>query len=326
MQGKRVGLLSIDPARRLASALGLNFDGTPTKIHFDTPLEGSVEASMLDPKLTFDRMVFRYAPSRSIAEKIVHHPLYKAASMHLAGSVEYMALARLQEMVENPSYDLVVLDTPPDSHALDFLSRPDVLSRFREQKVMTWLIKPFLLAARLGLGRIMNMGEKLMGGVAQVTGFKALHTFAEFLVLIQQVIDGFHSSSEKILRTLRDDASGFLLVTAPTPSGLRTGLALGTQLHEIGYRLDGLVLNRTLPQDIAEEIPGTSDSGTPSSRIFLSKLRQRKLNEKHAKEKLLGTLGQIHARELLHVEVEEKDYSIHNPSSVYQFAGSFSSR
>ena len=229
-------------------------------------------------------------------------------------------------MVENPSYDLVVLDTPPDSHALDFLSRPDVLSRFREQKVMTWLIKPFLIAAKLGLGRIMNMGEKLMGGVAQVTGFKALHTFAEFLVLIQQVIDGFHSSSEKILRTLRDDASGFLLVTAPTPSGLRTGLALGTQLHEIGYRLDGLVLNRTLPQDIADEITGTVDAATPSSRIFLSKLRQRKINEKHAKEKLLGTLGQVHARELLHVEVEEKDYSIHNPSSVYQFAGSFSSR
>lgn len=324
MQGKRVGLLSIDPARRLASALGLHFDGTPTKIQFEESIKGSVEASMLDPKVTFDRMVYRYSPSRDIAEKIIHHPLYKAASIHLAGSVEYMALARLQEMVENTNYDLVVLDTPPDSNALDFLSRPDVLSRFREQKVMNWLVKPFLLAAKLGLGRLMNMSEKLMGGVAQVTGFKALHMFAEFLVLIQQVIDGFHTASEKILQTLRDDASSFLLVTAPTPSGLRTGLALGTQLRDIGYRLDALVLNRVLPEDLAAELPENTDASELSSRTFLSMLRQRKMNEKHARDELLTKLGQVHAQELLDIEIEEKDYGIHNPSSVYEFAKSFS--
>ena len=324
MQGKRVGLLSIDPARRLASALGLDFNGKATKIQFEESLKGSVEASMLDPKLTFDRMVNRYAPTPDIARKIIEHPLYKAASIHLAGSVEYMALARLQEMVENTNYDLVVLDTPPDSNALDFLSRPDVLSRFRDQKVMNWLVKPFLLAAKLGLGRLMNMGEKLMGGVAQVTGFKALHTFAEFLVLIQQVIDGFHTASEKILKTLKDNTSSFLLVTAPSPSGLRTGLALGSQLHEIGYRLDALVLNRVLPQDIAHEVPQNLDASEASSRIYLSKLRQRKMNENHAKEELVAKLGKVHAQELLKIEIEEKDYGIHNPSSVYQFAKSFS--
>lgn len=319
--GKRVGLLSIDPAKRLASALGLTFDGSVRKIQFPESMSGTLEASMLDQTAMFERMVHRYAPSEEVAEKIIRHPLYKAASTHLAGSLEYMALARLKEMVDNEHYDLVVLDTPPDSHALDFLSRPDVLSRFREQKVMNWLIKPFLLAAKFGLGRLMNMGEKLMGGVAKVTGFKALHSFAEFLVLIQQVIDGFHSASEGILKILRDDSTAFFLVTAPTPSGLRTGLALGTQLHEIAYKLEALILNRMLPHDIAREIPDT----LPQDEAFLSKLLHRKMNEEHVLTTLLTHLGKIHARDLHAIRIEEKDYSIHNPSSVYEFAKSFES-
>jgi anion-transporting ArsA/GET3 family ATPase len=318
MQGKRVGLLSIDPAKRLASALGLHFDGTATKIPFGESFPGSVEASMLDQKAMFDRMVHRYAPSPQIAEKILQHALYKAASVHLAGSVEYMALARLKEMVENTSYDLVVLDTPPDCHALDFLSRPDVLSRFREQKVMNWLIKPFLFATKLGLGRLMNMSEKLMGGVAQVTGFKALHSFAEFLVLIQQVIDGFHTASEGVLKILRNDKTSFLLLTVPTPSGLRTGLELGLQLKDIGYSLDGLILNRTLPKAIAREIP----EEFPTGGAFLSKLWQRKINERNIQTHLLDTLSKTHARSLLRIEIEEKDYAIHNVSSVWEFAKS----
>ncbi len=318
-EGKRVGLLSIDPAKRLASALGLSFDGKATKISFPESVKGTLEASMLDQTAMFERMVRRYAPNENIAEKILRHPLYKAASEHLAGSVEYMALARLQEMVENKQYDLVVLDTPPDSNALDFLSRPDVLSRFREQKVMTWLVKPFLLATRFGLGSLMNMSEKLMGGVAKVTGFKALHSFAEFLVLIQQVIDGFHSASERILKTLKEDTTKFLLVTVPTPSGLRTGVGLGTQLKQIGYKLEGVLLNRSLPEDIAREIPEEDISNS----AFLTKLQQRKRNERHVAKELLTKLSSVHNCELFTLAIEEKDYAIHNPSSVFQFANEF---
>lgn len=329
MQGKHVGLLSIDPAQRLASALGLDFHGHATKVHFDEVLEGSLEASMLDQKLMFDRMVHRYAPNSQIAEKIIRHPLYKAASVHLAGSVEYMALARLKEMIDNKKYDLVVLDTPPDSHALDFLSRPDVLSRFREQKVMSWLIKPFLLATKFGLGKLMSMSEKLMGGVAQVTGFKALHSFAEFLVLIQQVIEGFHSASEGVLKILRDKSTSFFLVTTASPSGLRTGRDLGLKLHKIGYQLDGFILNRVLPRELADEIPEQDLQAEERERIglsasaFLSNLWQRKRNERNVKEELFSKLSEVHGKNLLSIQIEEKDYTIHNPSSVYEFAKSF---
>ena len=329
MQGKRVGLLSIDPARRLASALGLSFEGKPTVLKFDEALAGSVEASMLDQKAMFDHMVHRYAPSPEVAEKIIRHPLYLAASTHLSGSIEYMALARLQEMVEDRRYEIVVLDTPPDGHALDFLSRPDVLSRFREQRVMNWLVKPFLFAAKLGIGRLMNLGEKLMGGVAQVTGFKALQSLAEFLVLIQQVIDGFHSASEKVLKTLRDSSTSFFLVTAPTPPGIRTGLALGTQLGAIGYGLDGVILNRLLPREIRRELGAYQTEESPqqagklSAAAFLSQLGQRKINEQGVRSELLAKLSKIHARELITLEIDEKPYAIHNPSSLFQFASSF---
>lgn len=325
MQGKKVGLLSIDPAKRLASALGLDFHGTPTKVHFEKPLKGSLEASMLDQKAVFDRMVQRHAPSEDVADKILEHPLYKAASMHLAGSLEYMALARLQEMMESEDYDLIVLDTPPDTHALDFLSRPDVLSRFREQKVMNWLIKPFLLAAKFGLGRLLNMGEKLMGGVAQVTGLKALRSFAEFLVLIQQVIDGFHFASEGILKTLHAESTAFCLVTVPTFSGYRTGLSLGQRLKELGYPLSGLCLNRVFMKELGEEIPDFGDVQEEllsPEQNFLYKLWQRKMNEKTIKEDLIRELIGPSQKETFFLEIEEKKDPIHKLDSVYDFASS----
>lgn len=325
-KGKKVGLLSIDPARRLASALGIKSDGSPTQIKFEKQLTGSVEASMLDQKTMFDRMVHRYAPNRTIAEKIIQHPLYQAASSHLAGSIEYMALARLKEMVDNKSFDLVVLDTPPDSHALDFLARPDVLSRFHEHKVMNWLIKPFLLATKFGLGRLMNMSEKLMGGVAQVTGFKALHSFAEFLVLIQQVIDGFHSASQGILKILHEPTSSFFLVTAPTSSGFRTALALGSELKKISYKLDALILNRVLPEALSKEITApdkTSSHDDLSAEAFLSKLWERKMEEENIIKELSEKLSKIHAKEIFLLRIEEKDYEIHNTASILPFAQSF---
>ena len=215
----------------------------------------------------------------------------------------------------------MVLDTPPDSHALDFLARPDVLSRFREQRVMNWLVKPFLLASKFGLGRLMSMGEKMMGGVAQVTGIKALHSFAEFLVLIQQVIDGFHSASEGIVKILHEATSGFLLVTAPTPSGLRTGTDLGVELHRISYPLDGIVLNRTLPEDLSQEL--STQAPIPPEKTFLYNLWKRKQNEENVLSKLLTALETVHKHPLLVLNLEEKDYLIHNLSSVLEFAKSF---
>jgi anion-transporting ArsA/GET3 family ATPase len=163
-----------------------------------------------------------------------------------------MALAKLQELAANPSYDLIVLDTPPDSHALDFLGRPNVLAGFMENKVMTWLIKPFLMAGRLGLGRFISASERLMGGVAKVTGVTALTSFAEFLTLMQEVIEGFHRTGERTVETLKSPHTAFVLVTVPSRAAARAATAIATELKRLGYALSLTVLNRSLPRVIAD--------------------------------------------------------------------------
>jgi len=250
--GRRVALLSIDPARRLATALGIPLGNSLERLKIPAALgiSGSVDAAMLDQKAVFDAMVYRHAPSPRVASRILAHPVYKAASTNLSGPLEYMALAKLQELTEDARYDLIVLDTPPDTHALDFLARPNVLSGFMENRVMSWLIKPFALAGRFGLGRLVGMGEKLMGGIAKVTGVSALRSFADFLVLMQEVIEGFHQSGEKIVKLLHRQDTRFMLVTVPTLAAARSASNIATELAALGYRASLLLFNRCVPAPV----------------------------------------------------------------------------
>lgn len=268
--GKRVALLSIDPAKRLAAALGMKVGDKLARLSLPIKGKGSVDAAMLDQKAMFDAMVLRHAPSSAVAERIFAHPVYRAASTNLSGPLEYMALAKLKDLAEDPSYDVVVLDTPPDTHALDFLERPNVLAGFMENKVMTWLVKPFLLAGRLGLGRLLNAGEKLMGGIAKVTGVSSLHAFGEFLVLMQEVIQGFHTAGEKILTILRRSDTAFVLVTVPTPAAARSARHLTSELKRLGYACHALVLNRCLPTSVAASL-----AASPTDPALAALVRRR---------------------------------------------------
>ena len=266
-QGRRVALLSIDPAKRLAAALGIPLGNQLAPVALPPGLAvasgGSLEAAMLDQKAVFDSMVRRSAKSPEIAAKILAHPLYRAASTNLSGPLEYMALAKLQELADDPRYDLVVLDTPPDTHALDFLARPNVLAGFMENKVMTWLIRPFLTATRFGLGSVLAAGERLMGGVAKITGITALHSFAEFLMLMQEVIEGFHHSGQRIVQLLGQGETTFALVTIPTLAAARSARHLGEELERLGYGADVLICNRCLPKAVAAEVVGLADREGP---------------------------------------------------------------
>jgi anion-transporting ArsA/GET3 family ATPase len=256
LQGRRVALLSIDPAQRLAAALGIELSGDLRSIDLKAhgiAAAGSLDAAMLDQKAVFDAMVRRHAPNPQIAFKILQHPVYQAASTKLIGPLEYMALAKLQDLAEDPRYDLIVLDTPPDTHALDFLARPNVLGGFFENKVMSWLIKPFLLAGKFGLGKMFSVGEKLMGGVAKVMGVTALHSFADFLVLIQEVLEGFNTSGDKVVKLLRKPETAFVLVTVPSRTAARSARNIAFQLKELGYRLEALLLNRCVPAKVAQD-------------------------------------------------------------------------
>ncbi|MDD9950884.1 MAG: hypothetical protein OXT67_04890, partial [Zetaproteobacteria bacterium] len=245
-------LLSIDPAKRMAAALGLKIGLDLTPLDFDLP--GRVDATMLDTKAVFDGMVRRHAPDVQTAEKILKHSLYQAASTQLAGPAEYMALALIQDLIENPKYDHIVVDTPPDTQALEFLRRPNILSGFRDHKVMYWLVKPFAVASRFGVDRLFSVGEKLMGGLSKVTGFQALRMVSEFLVLMQQVIDGFQTAGEAITAILGDAKTAFVLVASGRADSVRSAKVLCQHLDEMGYKLEWLLLNKCIPEDIREAL------------------------------------------------------------------------
>ncbi len=285
--GRRVALLSIDPAKRLAAALGIPLSNHLRQILMppEVRLSGIVDAAILDQKAVFDSMVYKHAPSMETAERILAHPVYQAASTNLAGPLEYMALAKLEELAENPNYDLLVLDTPPDTQALDFLTRPNVLAGFMENRVMTWLIRPFIAASRFGLSRLFSVSERLMGGIAKVTGVSALQSFGEFLMLMQEVIQGFHKSGENIVGLLHRSSTAFVLVSAPTEAAGRSSTGIYHELTKAGYDLNAVIFNKCLPAAVAENACN-SDQGHPALDI----LRDRFKGEQRVLQTLRQTI------------------------------------
>lgn len=252
LAGKKVGLLSIDPARRLADAMGIKLGYGLEKVTLPSgvPSKGELWATMLDQKAVFDDMVRRFAPSEKIGKLILENSIYKAASSKLGGPLEYMAIARLEQMASDPTYDLIVLDTPPDTHALDFLVRPNILTGFMENKVMAWLVKPLILANKLGRGPLLGFSEKIIGGLSKVTGLAMLRKLAEFLVLIEDIIQGFHHSGERVAKLLHHPTTAFALVTAPTGASVRSTLFMAQRLAKERFSAKQLIVNRCTPEGL----------------------------------------------------------------------------
>ncbi|MCX6107034.1 MAG: AAA family ATPase [Proteobacteria bacterium] len=319
-QGRRVALLSIDPAKRLAAALGIPLSNQlqPIAIPESMHISGSIDAAMLDQKAVFDAMVRRHAPSMSTAESILAHPVYQAASTNLAGPLEYMALAKLQELAEDPRYDLVVLDTPPDTQALDFLARPNVLAGFMENKVMTWLIRPFLLAGRFGLTKLFSLSEKLMGGIAKVTGVNALQSFGEFLLLMQEVISGFHSSGEHIVKLLHSPDTSFLLVTAPTEAATRSATGILTELKNIGYSLNAILFNKCLPSAVRTNALASDDQNMAIDPA-IAMLKRRAEGEERVTAKLLQACSSSGLNPLI-LQLADEDQPIGSLTAMWHLA------
>ena len=320
--GRRVALLSIDPAKRLAAALGIELGHELRSVVFpqSAGIKGALSAAMLDQKAVFDGMVRKHAPSPHIADRILRDPLYVAASTNLSGPLEYMALARLQELSESAEWDLVVLDTPPDSHALDFLARPNILSGFVENKVITRLLKPVVLAGRAGLGGVISIGEKVLGGITSVTGFSALKSFGEFFLLMQEVIDGFHRSGERVVEILKRNSTSFVLIAVPHKPAARAASALIRELHKMNYHVDGIVFNRCLPKKISDELADHHDEDALV-------LKTRSKSEEHVVSGLkLEILNAQRTQPVWFTQVEDQSADIHSLEGILSFSKLYEGR
>jgi anion-transporting ArsA/GET3 family ATPase len=250
-RGLNALVLTIDPAQRLADALGLPALGhdaqrIPDPILRDAGVGtgGSLSAMMLDTKRTFDELVARYAPDAEAIERIYQNPIYQNLTDALAGSREYSAMERLHQLHAQGVYDLIVLDTPPAAHALDFLDAPRRLTGFLDGQLIKLMFAPALALGRTGL-RLFQFGTNAVLRVMErITGMEFLRAVSEFLLAFESMLGGFTTRAREIEALLRSPQCGFVLVVGPDPLQARRAREFWERLEAEQIRLVGLIANR----------------------------------------------------------------------------------
>jgi anion-transporting ArsA/GET3 family ATPase len=248
--GRRVLVCTIDPSRRLATSLGLGrLSGRPRAIPLPSRGAGTGElwAMVLDVKRTFDELVVRHTPDEAAARRILENRFYRHASAALAGSHEYMAMEKLLELSADPRWDLVVLDTPPTRHALDFLEAPDRLTSFLDASILRWFLRPYFAAGKLTLRVATRTGAFALKLADRVLGLEFLQDLSEFFLAFESMYDGFKERAGRVHTLLRESSSGFVLVAAPSPRVLEEALYFHRRLTEKQMPFLAFVANRVHP-------------------------------------------------------------------------------
>ena len=251
--GAKALVLTIDPARRLADALGVGALGNsehrvPHEAFKEAGVEprGELWAAMLDTKQSWDELVRRHAPDRATAERILSNALYQNVAGRFVQSHEYIAMERLYEVHASGRYDLIVVDTPPTRNAADFLKAPDRMADFFASRLLRWLTMP----AR---SRLLNLASRPFYQVAdRVLGGQFLEDIAEFFLLFQSMYEGFSERAMAVKRLLHDRRTTFVVVSTLEASPLREAEGFLSALIESGYHAGALVLNKTLPDYLRE--------------------------------------------------------------------------
>lgn len=249
--GLRTLVMTIDPARRLAHALGLTRLGnTEHQIDaallapYGVQLTAPLWAMMPDVKRTFDDLIHRWAPTPERATQILENRIYQHFSSALAGSHEYAAVEKLYEVYNSGKYDLIVLDTPPSQNAMDFLDAPGRIIDFLESDALQWLKRPTRLAGRLSL-RLLDVGSNFVfKSIGKLAGTDTLRELTEFLLGFQGMYEGFRERSRAVRALLRSTDLAFVLVTATAPSQLRAMWRFRDELEAQDLPVRGVVLNR----------------------------------------------------------------------------------
>ncbi|HVN85400.1 MAG TPA: ArsA-related P-loop ATPase [Candidatus Binatia bacterium] len=248
LQRRRTAVITFDPARRLKDALGLTRLTTephPVPLGSSSPGMESLDAMALDTKRVFDAVVRRFAPTPAVAEQILANRLYQQLSNELGGSAEYMAMEKLHELLHHAHYQLVVVDTPPSSHARELLAAPTRLGELLASRAVNFLKSPASLlsgsggVARLTLAAVLKVLERW-------TGLSLLQDLAGFVEGFESMIAGFQTRADEVAKLLRAPSTGFVLVTTPEPDAVATVIELHRELRESGFRVSGVVANRVV--------------------------------------------------------------------------------
>lgn len=257
MRGRRAVVCTIDPARRLANSLGLSELGNevievaPERLAAGGVVpKGKLFALMLDTKGTFDKLIERYATNEERKQRILANKFYQQMSSTVVGSSDYMAMEKLYELHEEGRFDLIVLDTPPTKHALDFLQAPKRMTEAFDQNMLEVFLKPWAEAGKKSLGFIGRALGKIVTKVDELIGLKFVEDFAEFFRAFEGMYDGFRARAGRVDALLREPFTSFVVVTSPQPLPLAEAGFFCERLREFQMRLDALIVNRVQPSTL----------------------------------------------------------------------------
>jgi len=256
-RGLKVLVLTVDPARRLANALGLKELGNK-EVEIDPRLfeeagvplvpgpsgkRGQLYGMMLDVKSTFDDLIRRYAPTAEVRERILTNPFYEQASAAMAGSQEYMAMEKLYEIREQRDYDLIVLDTPPTANALDFLTAADRLEDFLGSQTAKLMVQGVKAAGRFGLG-FLKVNTFIMRGLNKFVGADMFLNLLEFIQSFHDMYAGFKQRAARVREILRADDVSFVVVTSTDRAAIDEAVFFHGQLARGRMPTGGVLVNR----------------------------------------------------------------------------------
>ncbi len=297
-RGRKVVVLTIDPARRLAQSMGLTeLDNTPRVVKGVTG-DGELQAMMLDMKRTFDEVVLAHAdPER--ARAIMENPFYQSLSAGFAGTQEYMAMEKLGQLRAAEEWDLIVVDTPPSRSALDFLDAPNRLGSFLDGKVIRILTAPAKVGGRSAM-KFLNVGMGLFTGtLGKIFGAQLLTDVQTFISAMDSMFGGFRERADRTYQLLQAPGTAFLVVAAPERDALREAAYFVDRLAADRMPLAGLVLNR---------VHGTGAPQLTAERALAAAEALEENGSEHASpdaELLAAGLLRLHA-ERMQVMVRER--------------------
>ena len=245
-QGLKVQVMTIDPARRLAQAMGMDaLSHEAQRVPLEAP--GELWAMMLDSKHAFDDLVETYAPSERVKSTIFANQYYQQLSTTLGGSRELMAMEQVLETAESGAYDLLIVDTPPSQHALDFLDAPERIVNLLDGSLTGLLVRPYGLAARAQFNLFRQSSALTLKFFERFTGVQMLADLSDFLLAFSSMFDGFRERSHRVRALMREATTSFLLVCAPEPASLRQADQFAARLRRDGLGIAGVLANRVHP-------------------------------------------------------------------------------
>jgi anion-transporting ArsA/GET3 family ATPase len=243
--GRKACVVTIDPARRLANSLGLDaLSNRPSQIEGDWP--GELYALMLDPKGTFDDLVRRYADTPDQAEGILGNRMYRNLTGALSGTQEYMAMEKLHELAEEGGFDVVVVDTPPTRHALDFLDAPRRLTSLLNNRFFQVLMMP----TRVSLKFVGMAAHALLRTISKVAGADVVRDAVTFFQAFEGMEEGFRTRANRVRELLTLPSTAFVLVAAPQPDSVDEAVHFAGKLAESNMSVTALIVNRVQPRFI----------------------------------------------------------------------------